>query len=166
MTNKEKGSPEELAASLEQFLCFSIYSANLAFGKAYKPHFDSLGLTYPQYIALVAMKDEKSLTVSQLGEKLFLESSTLTPLLKRLEAAGYVKRQRDTRDERQVQVSLTAEGRAVFQKVFDGRGSIIDATELAPDAFIRLQRDIISLRDSLLAVTKSERQGPADPIIA
>lgn len=95
---------------LSNFLCFAVYSANLAFGRAYKPLLDKVGLTYTQYIALVALSDEDELTVSALGEKLFLESNTLTPILKKLEQMGYLKRHRDPADERQVRVSLTPHG--------------------------------------------------------
>src|SRR5262245_23199122 len=74
---------------LADFLCFAIYSANLAYGRAYKPILEELGLTYPQYIAIVALWEEDSQTVGRLGEKLFLESNTLTPILKKLEGMGY-----------------------------------------------------------------------------
>src|ERR1043165_5248064 len=87
---------------LSNFLCFSIYSANLAFGRAYKPILDKVGLSYTQYIALVALAEEDDQTVGALGEKLFLESNTLTPILKKLETMGFIKRQRDPADERQV----------------------------------------------------------------
>ena len=97
---------------LDEFLCFAVYSTNLAFNRVYKPLLDELGLTYPQYIALVALYEEANQTVGQLGEKLFLDSSTLTPLLKRLEAMGAVTRQRDSQDERQVRINLTAQGRS------------------------------------------------------
>ena len=101
---------------LADFLCFAIYSANLAFGKAYKPILDELGLTYTQYIAIIALWEEDNQTVSGLGEKLFLESNTLTPILKKLEAIGYLRRQRDPEDERQVLVSLTDTGRRLREK--------------------------------------------------
>ncbi|ODT87722.1 MarR family transcriptional regulator [Phenylobacterium sp. SCN 70-31] len=154
MKNQEKSPQLELAASLPDFLCFAVYSTNLAFHRAYKPLFEELGLTYPQYATLVALNEEDDQTVSQLGEKLLLESSTLTPLLKRLEAAGYVTRQRDSRDERQVRINITAQGRAVFDQVFCGRDAIIDATGLDPEAYVRLQRDLIKLRDNLLAASR------------
>lgn len=154
MKNRKKSSEAELATSLPDFLCFAIYSTNLAFHKAYKPLFDDLGLTYPQYATLVALNEQSDQTISQLGEKLFLESSTLTPLLKRLEAAGHVTRRRDSQDERQVRVSLTAQGRSIFEKVFCGRGAIIEATGLDPEAYVRLQRDLIKLRDNLLAASR------------
>ena len=154
MKKQEKSSDTELAASLTDFLCFAVYSTNLAFHKAYKPLFEKVGLTYPQYAALVALNEESDQTVSQLGEKLFLESSTLTPLLKRLEVAGYVTRRRDSRDERQVRVGLTAQGRAIFEQAFCGREAVIDATGLEPEAFVRLQRDLITLRNNLLAASR------------
>src|SRR4051812_24575827 len=92
---------------LGDFLCFAVYSANLAYGRAYKPILDELGLTYTQWIAIVALWEQDAQTVSSLGEKLFLESNTLTPILKKLEALGYLQRRRDAADERQVIVSLT-----------------------------------------------------------
>ena len=98
---------ESNGRKLSNFLCFAVYSANLAFGRAYKPILEALGLTYTQYIAMVALSEEDDQTVSVLGEKLFLESNTLTPILKKLESMGYIRRQRDPADERQVRVSLT-----------------------------------------------------------
>ncbi len=159
MKNRKKSANDgvpgnELAATLPDFLCFAVYSTNLAFNRAYKPLLDELGLTYPQYATLVALNEEDGLTIGQLGEKLFLESNTLTPLVKRLEAAGHVTRRRDSKDERQVRVSLTPKGRAIFQTVFCGRGAIIEATGLDPDNFLRLQRDLVKLRDTLLSATR------------
>lgn len=154
MKKLKKSSGAGLAAALPDFLCFAVYSTNLAFHKIYKPLFDELSLTYPQYATMVALNDESDQTVSQLGEKLFLESSTLTPLLKRLEAMGYVTRRRDTEDERQVRVSLTPQGKAVFEKAFCGREAVIDATGLDPESFTRLQRDLVKLRDNLLAASR------------
>src|SRR3954468_23862079 len=106
-------SPKAEGRKLSNFLCFAVYSANLAFGRAYKPLLDALGLTYTQYIALVALYETDDQTVSALGEKLFLESNTLTPILKKLEAGGYIRRKRDVADERQVRVGLTSAGRKI-----------------------------------------------------
>lgn len=153
MKSPTKMPKQELAGSLADFLCFAVYSTNLAFGRAYKQLFEELGITYPQYATLIALNEAGDQTVSELGDKLFLESSTLTPLLKRLETAGYVTRRRDAEDERQVRVSLTPEGKAVFEKAFCGREAIIEATGLDPDTFVRLQRDLITLRDNLLAAS-------------
>lgn len=151
MKNKENTPKQELAGSLGDFLCFAIYSTNLAFGRVYKPLFEELGLTYLQYATLIALHEESDQTVSELGEKLFLESNTLTPLLKRLEASGYVTRKRDTRDERLVRIALTSEGEKIFEKAFCGRETVIEAVGLDPEDFVRLQRDLIKLRDNLLA---------------
>lgn len=101
------------ANPLDQFLCFSVYAAGLAFNRVYKPLLDRYGITYPQYLAIVALSDRDGQKVSELGERLFLESNTLTPLIKRLETAGLVSRTRDTQDERVVRVSLTEHGRTV-----------------------------------------------------
>jgi len=133
---------------LSEFLCFAIYSTNLAFGKAYKPILEELGLTYTQYITIIALWEEGSLTVGQLGEKLFLESNTLTPILKKLEALGYVVRRRDPADERQVIVTLTPAGRALRET--GAQRTLVQAAGLTPDDFRRLQRDVTRLRDNLI----------------
>ena len=98
---------------LDQQLCYALYSASMAVTRTYKPVLDSLGLTYPQYLILLALWDEDGLGVGALAERLALEPSTVTPLVKRLEAAGLVRRQRDTADERRVYVHLTADGVAM-----------------------------------------------------
>ncbi len=133
---------------LADFLCFSIYSANLAFGRAYKPLLDELGITYTQWIAIVALWEEDHLTVKGLGEKLFLESNTLTPILKKLEELGYVRRQRDPDDERQVMVSLTEAGRSLRER--GGRNKLVSATGLALEDFVQLQKAVANLRDNLI----------------
>ena len=97
----------ETSPTLTDFTCFAIYSAGHALSRAYKPLLDRLGLTYPQYLVMVVLWEEEGLTVAALGSRLFLDSSTLTPLLKRLEAAGLVRRQRDPANERQLCLTLT-----------------------------------------------------------
>jgi DNA-binding MarR family transcriptional regulator len=129
-------------------LCFAVYSANLAFGKAYKPILDELGLTYTQYIVVIALWEEDNQTVSGLGEKLFLESNTLTPILKKLEAMGYLRRQRDAGDERQVLLSLTAEGRKLRERAFPM--SLADATGLTSAEFPVVRDAVVKLRDNLV----------------
>ena len=113
---------------LADFLCFAVYSANLAFGRAYRPILEELGITYTQWIAIVALWDDDNQTVKSLGEKLFLESNTLTPILKRLEELGYLRRRRDPADERQVIVSLTEAGRRLREQ--GGQQDLVDATGL------------------------------------
>jgi MarR family transcriptional regulator, organic hydroperoxide resistance regulator len=138
---------------LSNFLCFAVYSANLAFGRAYKPILDALGLTYTQYIAMVALSEEDDQTVGVLGEKLFLESNTLTPILKKLEQNGYIRRQRDPADERQVRLSLTPAGRRLLDK--DLGAPLLEATGLG-DEFPVVQKSVSRLRDNLMRATGTE----------
>lgn len=149
MNPKDRPDPADPATPrLADFLCFAVYSANLAFGKAYKPILDELGLTYTQYIVVIALWEEDNQTVSGLGEKLFLESNTLTPILKKLEAMGYLSRQRDAGDERQVLLSLTAEGRKLRERAFPM--SLADATGLTPAEFPVVREAVVKLRDNLV----------------
>jgi DNA-binding MarR family transcriptional regulator len=136
------------AMPLPDYLCFAIYSANLAFGKAYKPILEELGLTYTQYITIIALWEEDHQTVSGLGEKLFLESNTLTPMLKKLEVMGYLERQRDPEDERQVRIGLTKNGRRLREKAL--KMDLSEATGLAPDEFAKVQKAIVTLRNNLV----------------
>ena len=101
---------------LDSMLCFAVYAAGHAFTRFYKPRLDALGLTYPQYLVFLVLWEQDGLTVKALGEKLFLDSGTITPLVKRLEARGLLRRQRDDEDERQVRIFLTADGRALRAK--------------------------------------------------
>lgn len=142
------------SAKLGDFLCFAVYSANLAFGRAYRPILDRLGLTYTQYVALVALGEEDDQRVSDLGDKLFLESNTLTPILKKLEELGLVDRRRDPADERQVRVTVTPAGRALQQQVADNASALIEATGLGDD-FAKVQQTVARLRDNLLSSTRS-----------
>ena len=134
---------------LADYLCFAIYSANLAFGKAYKPILDELGLTYTQYITVIALSEQDNQTVSGLGEKLFLESNTLTPILKKLEAMGYLTRRRDSADERQVIVSLTETGKRLRQQAAEGK-NLFQACGLSAQEFPKMQKSVVALRDNLL----------------
>ena len=148
MTDKTAAKAPKLA----DFLCFAIYSANLAYGRAYKPILDELGLTYTQYIAIVALWEHDNQTVSSLGEKLFLESNTLTPILKKLEAMGYLRRQRDAADERQVVVSLTPAGRRLREKALPM--NLVKESGLAPADFAKIQKAVSALRDNLIRTAK------------
>ncbi len=139
---------------LGDFLCFAIYSANLAFGRAYRKGLEDLGLTYPQWIAIVALWEQDGQTVSELGEKMFLESNTLTPVLKKLETMGYLRRQRDPADERQVRISLTEAGRLLREKGM--HMNLVASTGLKPDEFARLQQTVVTLRDNLIKATAEQ----------
>ena len=162
-TSKAAKGPDMLAPTspqagadgrkLSNFLCFAVYSANLAFGRAYKPILDELGLTYTQYIAMVALSEEDDQTVGVLGEKMFLESNTLTPILKKLESNGYITRHRDPADERQVRVILTPAGRQLVES--DPANALLGATGLGDD-FPVVQKSVTTLRDNLLRSMQGE----------
>lgn len=137
---------------LEKFLCFSVYSAGHAFNRVYKPLLDNLGLTYPQYLVMVTLWQEDNQSVRSIGSKLYLESSTLTPLLKRLEANGLVSRKRDPEDERSVRVSLTEAGKDLRNKAEEVPPCILEATGLDIDTAKRLNRDLRTMRDQMEAV--------------
>jgi DNA-binding MarR family transcriptional regulator len=144
----------QMPAKLGDFLCFAVYSANLAFGRAYRPILDKLGLTYTQYVTLVALGEEGDQRVGDLGDKLYLESNTLTPILKKLETLGLVERRRDPADERQVRVNLTPAGRKLRHEVERRAAELIEATGLGDD-FATVQTTIAKLRDNLLTSTNS-----------
>lgn len=134
---------------LTEFLCFAIYSANHAFTRVYKSLLDPLGLTYPQYLAMVALWECDGQTVGGLGGKLAMESSTLTPLLKRLEFAGLIHRGRDAADERKVRAHLTEAGRALRARAAKVPACVLEASGLSLADAKRLHREISSLRDAL-----------------
>jgi DNA-binding MarR family transcriptional regulator len=144
----DSGNPK-----LSDFLCFAIYSTNLAFGRAYKPILEELGLTYTQYIAIIALWEQDNQTVGSLGEKLFLESNTLTPILKKLEVMGYLRRQRDPVDERQVLVSLTDAGRKLRERGLNL--NLVNACGLTEE-FPKMQGAVVRLRDNLIKATKKQ----------
>ena len=134
---------------LDQQLCFALYSTSLAMTRLYKPLLDELGLTYPQYLALLVLWEKDGLTVSELGEKLFLDSGTLTPLLKRLEGAGLVSRLRDVADERRVHITLTAAGRGLKAQAEKVPGCILSAAQCPLPELEALTRQVQALRQRL-----------------
>ncbi len=143
------------APVLGDFLCFAVYSANLAFGRVYRPLLDALGLTsYTQFIAMVALWEQDNQNVRGLGEKLFLESNTLTPILKKLESLGYVRRRRDRADERQVIVSLTPEGRRLRERARDL--NLEEAAGLGEE-LPQVQGAVAKLRDNLLRTLRGQK---------
>jgi MarR family transcriptional regulator, organic hydroperoxide resistance regulator len=141
-------------ARLSDFMCFAIYSTNLAYSRVYKPVLEKLGLTYPQYVTIICLWEENHQTVKGLSEKLFLEPSTMTPMLKRLEAMGYVRRERDTEDERSVRVSLTDAGRELREKGFAYASVTGKAAGLSPEEFRTLQKAIVNLRTNLIGAAE------------
>jgi MarR family transcriptional regulator, organic hydroperoxide resistance regulator len=134
---------------LDEFLCFAVYSLGHAFNRAYKPLLESLGLTYPQYVAMVVLWERDDRTVCDLGDKLHLDSGTLTPLLKRLEAAGLVQRERDAEDERQVRIRLTKAGQALKEKARAIPEAILCATGRPRPELRGLNEQLLRLRDQL-----------------
>jgi len=148
MTNKN-ATGKDAFLRLDNQLCFALYSANLAMNKVYRKLLAELGLTYPQYLVMLVLWEGDGITVSELGERLFLDSATLTPLLKRLQAAGLVSRERGIEDERQVLVRLTSEGRALRSKAKSVPESVFCASGCKPEQLQAMRRDLEQLRTSL-----------------
>ncbi|MDM0051213.1 MarR family winged helix-turn-helix transcriptional regulator [Variovorax sp. J22R115] len=136
---------------LDNQLCFAVYSASLAMTKRYKPLLDKLQLTYPQYLVMLVLWERDGLMVSELGERLFLDSGTLTPLLKRLEANGLVARIRDVGDERRVHVSLTAAGRKLKARAASVPACLLAASQCSVDELMALTQQVQILRDRVRA---------------
>ncbi|WP_342315818.1 MarR family transcriptional regulator [Lysobacter sp. FW306-1B-D06B] len=134
---------------LDEQLCFALYSTGLALNKVYRKLLSPLGLTYPQYLVMLVLWERDGLSVSEIGEKLFLDSATLTPLLKRLEASGLVTRTRASRDERQVIVELSEEGRALKAKARAVPSELLCASECTQDEIVAMKHQLESLREAL-----------------
>lgn len=139
------------ALKLDHQLCFALYSASLAMTKLYKPMLDDMGLTYPQYLAMLVLWESDGVTVSELGERLHLDSGTLTPLLKRLEAADLVTRLRDVQDERRVLIRLTAAGRKLKTRAARIPGCVLQATQCDVAEVMALTQQVQTLRNRLIA---------------
>jgi DNA-binding MarR family transcriptional regulator len=134
---------------LDSQLCFSLYAASIAVNRTYKPMLDALGLTYPQYLVLSTLWEQNGLPVSSIADRLSLESSTITPLVKRLEAAGLLTRERNPKDERQVIVSLTAKGRSLNEETACLTDALLEQSGLTPDQLTKLNGQVRKLRDAL-----------------
>jgi DNA-binding MarR family transcriptional regulator len=148
MVRKQAADP---LLRLDNQICFAVYSAAHAFNRVYKPLLDRLGLTYPQYLVMLSLWERDGVPVKDIGERLFLDSGTLTPLLKRLETAGLVKRTRSTEDERQVLIALTPQGQALKEKARTVPQSILVASDCSVAELVALKNEIVSLRDRLNA---------------
>ena len=136
---------------LDNQLCFALYSTSLAMTKLYKPLLAELGLTYPQYLAMLVLWECDGLMVSELGERLYLDSGTLTPLLKRLEASGYISRLRNVNDERRVHITLTSTGRKLKARAAKIPGCILSASQCALPELLALTNQLQALRQRLAA---------------
>jgi MarR family transcriptional regulator, organic hydroperoxide resistance regulator len=150
--NKSRSSSASLPAQsleLDQQLCFALYSTMLGLNKVYRALLKDLGLTYPQYLVMLVLWERDDLMVSEIGERLFLDSPTLTPLLKRLEAAGLVARNRSGADERQVIVSLTVAGKRLRERAVAIPGCVAAAMECAPGEIDTLRSRLTDMRSTL-----------------
>jgi DNA-binding MarR family transcriptional regulator len=139
------------ALLLDNQLCFALYSASLAMTKLYKPLLDELGLTYPQYLVMLVLWEGDGLMVSELGQRLCLDSGTLTPLLKRLESTGLVSRMRDAEDERRVRIQLTAAGRKLKARAAKVPGCVLAASQCSIPELLQLTKQVRTLRERLAA---------------
>ena len=136
---------------LDNQLCFAVYSASLAMTRLYKPLLDQLELTYPQYLVMLVLWEQDGLMVSELGQRLSLDSGTLTPLLKRLEASGYVSRIRDVQDERRVHITLTAAGRRLKARAAKVPACLMEASQCSVQELVSLTQQVQELRDRIQA---------------
>ena len=147
-----------LPIPLDEQLCFSLYTATIAINRAYKPVLDRLGITYPQFLVLQALHEQPDRTIGQIAERLSLESSTITPLIKRLEAAGLVSRSRDPKDERQVRVRLTDLGAARWQET-GCLGPLILARSGMDMAEVRALNDRLHALNAALTLPPGDNAG-------
>ncbi|GAB3331589.1 MarR family winged helix-turn-helix transcriptional regulator [Marilutibacter aestuarii] len=157
MSNRRAEAPAEPSftspLALDRQLCFALHSTSLAMTKVYRKLLAPLGLTYPQYLAMLVLWERDGLTVSQLGERLFLDSATLTPLLKRMEAAGLLSRTRSADDERQVVITLSPAGHALRVPASEVPRRLMCATPMAPGELASLKTHLERLRGDLQAST-------------
>ena len=149
--SSKHSTPPDAMMQLDNQLCFALYSTSLAMTKVYKPLLDELGLTYPQYLAMLVLWERDGLMVSELGEQLYLDSGTLTPLLKRLEVAGYISRIRDVEDERRVYITLTSSGRKLKTRATKIPGCILRASQCSLPELVALTSQVQSLRKRLVS---------------
>ena len=143
-------TPSPAILRLDNQVCFALYSASLAMTKLYKPLLDQIGLTYPQYLVMLVLWEQDGVTVSELGERLFLDSGTLTPLLKRLEAQGQIARLRDVQDERRVRITLTGQGRALRDGAQPIPHCVLARAQCTPADIGALTAQLHALRDRLV----------------
>ena len=134
---------------LDNQLCFALYSASLAMTKLYKPLLAPLGLTYPQYLVMLVLWEHAGMSVSELGERLYLDSGTLTPLLKRMEVSGLLERKRSSQDERRVDITLTAAGRKLKARAAKVFACVIRAAGRPVPELVELTRQVRALRTQL-----------------
>ena len=148
-SNPSTHTPSPALLRLDTQVCFALYSASLAMTKLYKPLLETVGLTYPQYLVMLVLWEQDGVTVSELGERLFLDSGTLTPLLKRLETSGLIARIRDAQDERRVRISLTPAGRALREGAERIPPCVLESSQCSIPELTALTAELKQLRDRL-----------------
>lgn len=134
---------------LDNQLCFALYSTSLAMSKVYRKLLPKLGLTYSQYLVMLVLWEQNELTVSDIGERLFLDSATLTPLLKRMEIADLINRVRSVNDERQVIITLTKAGDLLRNKAAAMQSEVFCAVECSVDQVVAMKDELVALRTRL-----------------
>jgi DNA-binding MarR family transcriptional regulator len=137
------------ALALDNQLCFALYSTSLAMMRVYRGLLPKLGLTYPQYLVMMVLWEQDALTVSAIGERLFLDSATLTPLLKRMEAQGLLERTRARHDERQVIITLTEQGKALREEAGAVMPQVLCASQCSLEEVSSLRDQLVDLRKKL-----------------
>ena len=151
MARKQTAKPAIDPLLLGNQICFAVYSTAHAFNRVYKPLLDRLGLTYPQYLVMMVLWERDDVPLKDIGEKLFLDSGTLTPLLKRLEASGLIKRTRSTEDERQVLIALTPKGQALREEARAVPQAILSSSACSVGELFAMKNELVALRDRLNA---------------
>jgi DNA-binding MarR family transcriptional regulator len=134
---------------LDNQLCFSLYATSIAINRTYKPMLDVMGITYPQYLVLCTLGEKNGLTIGAIAERLALESSTITPPVKRLEQVGLLERKRSTVDERQVHVWLTSTGCSLLAQSNCLGETLMQRSGMTPERLEALNRQVQALRDAL-----------------
>lgn len=148
-SSKSDAPSSDAMLRLDNQLCFALYSTSLAMKRLYKPLLEALGITYPQYLVLLVLWEQDGLSVSELGNRLFLDSGTLTPLLKRMQAAGLVTRQRALDDERRVHIALTESSNLLKTQAAQIPGCILNAAQCPVPELVALTRQMQALRERL-----------------
>ena len=151
MTIQTPVTDADAALRLDNQLCFALYSTSLAMTKVYKPLLEALGLTYPQYLVMLLLWEQDEVSVSALGDRLYLDSGTLTPLLKRMQVSGWIVRTRSLQDERRVLVSLTEAGRQLKTQAATVPGCVVSATQCPISELMSLTQQVQALRRQLVA---------------
>ena len=144
--------------TLDDQLCFSLYGAAMAINRAYKPLLDALEITYPQYLVLSALWEADGLSIGAIAERLGLDSSNVTPLVKRLEVAGFLVRERNPADERQVVVTLTKQGREMQARSACLGHALFAAANLSIEKLVQLNKDVQAFRDSVARSVATQPQ--------